>query len=279
MEKLYLSENELNSLPIFLNPGTMEAKILQYRSTELIKYFYNCSDNKRLTLELLDSYHQELSLVKEFLLYKKEVVTHGDIKGIVIDKGYSYSLKQYIELPTTSFHDKILVLKNIGNVLERLHYLRIQENLLTNFFIGDIHEGNILVNPETKEIQFIDLDSCKIGNNKAFLAKYLQFLKTYNYVTLSLSKKYPKYMHTFSNNENTDLFCFLVIIMKILFSIDIQFMDVPEFYQMIEKLKVQGLPHELYKALYKLYIPCSNTNPYKSLDSIPSSFERKLEKI
>jgi len=193
-----------------------------------------------------------------------------------MDKGYSNTLDQFINLSTTSFNDKIIVLKNIGKVLEHLHYLRTEENLLKNFFISDLHEGNILVDHNTKKIQIIDFDSCKIGNNKAFLSKYLQFLKTYSYVTKILKYKYPKETHYFIGNENTDLYCYLIIIMKSLLDINIHLMDVTEFYQTISFLESQDFPKEICFCLRNIYFPCDNVNPYKYLDYIPESFERKL---
>ena len=167
-------------------------------------------------------------------------------------------------------------MKKIGHVLEKLSNLRRQEGILTNFFIGDLHESNILVG-ENHEIQICDLDSCKIGNNKPFLTKYLQFLKTYPEVTESLQHKYPFYHYLCIPNENSDLYCYCAMIFKTLFEVDLTKLSSNEFHQTLYSLKEQGLPEPLYQTFFNLYSPKENENPYRYLEDIPNSFE-KLQK-
>jgi len=277
VKKIYLSESELLSLPIFIDKKTNEGTIFEYDNETLLKYFNHLTDNKRLTMELIDKHYDSLSKLPFLLFHNKEVIVDDKLKGTIIKKGYEVPLYKYINLSSTSFNDKIIVLQNIGKALESLRILREQNDICKSFFIGDIHEKNILVNPETKEIQFIDLDSCKIENNKAVLCKYLQFFKTYNYVANYLKQKYPKQdNYYFSNNQATDLYCYHAMIINILFNEKIYTMDIQQFYNYVFELQALGLPNELCESLQSLYIPGKNTNPYKALDKIPEMFENEL---
>lgn len=166
-------------------------------------------------------------------------------------------------------------MKNIGHVLEKLEYMRKEENKLQTFFIGDLHEENILVNKETKKIQICDIDSCKIGNNQPFRTKY-SFLKAYYYVFKHLNKKYPfNSNNIFIPNEDFDLYCYIVIILNTLFHINVLCLDVTDYFKQIYSLKEQGLPRPLFQIFLNIYSPAKNENPYRYLDAIPESFERK----
>lgn len=267
-------EDEINKYPLLTHNKSMEADIHIYNESELLKIFHFYSENKITTLQDLEEMENELKLVQELLLFKKYISNRKEIIGILIDKGYEIDLQKFLN-ETLSFQDLIFVFKNIGCVLEQLDYLRKKEHILTNFFIGDIHEKNILVNKDTKQIQFIDLDSSKTKNNRAYLTKYLNFPKTFSYVKNNLSFKYPWDVYNFSNNQNTDLYCYMVILLKALFKIDIHLMNLDTFYKQMLDLKEQGLPEPLFQAFFHLYSPVDNINPYQYLDYIPESFERK----
>lgn len=172
----------------------------------------------------------------------------------------------------------ILILQNIGNFLQKLQCYREQEKKLQTFFIGDLHEGNILVDKETKKIQICDIDSCKIGDNKLFSNKYLQFCCTGYYVLQNLSKKYPLLNDYFVPNQNSDLYCYISNIMKALFNLDIRYFNITDFFKKLYSLKEQGLPEPLFQIFLNIYSLVENKTPYKLLDSIPNTFERNLKR-
>lgn len=277
MKKIYLSERDLLSFQTFITKKTNEGIIFEYDEENLLKYFNYLCDNKYLTIELIDKHYNQLSNLPFLLFHNKEVFIDNNLKGIIIPKGFKLTLSNYLELSTTTFNDKIIVMKNIGKALETLKKLRNSKDICDSFFIGDIHEKNILVDPETKDIQFIDLDSCKLEDNKAVLCKYLQFFQTYSYVVKYLKHKYPKQSNCyFTNNEDTDLYCYHSLIMMTLFNTKIHTMDIASFYNYVNNLQNLGIPLELCDSLQKLYFPGKNINPYCSLDNIPESFEKKL---
>lgn len=274
MERLYLTGKELKQLPLYHTENTNEADILDYSDTEIIKYFYLPSKNKVYTLSEIEQQEQDLKLVKELLIFKKIVLEKSHIKGILLDKGYESNLRDFIVESDYSFNDLIIIFQNIGRVLENLEHIRNEEGKLKSFFIGDLHETNVLVDPISKKIQICDIDSCKIGNNKPFLTAYLNFYFTYDYVLQNLSTKYL-YNYSCVQNQNTDLYCYNVMILKNLFNIDIEFLSVKSFYKQLYSLKENGLPEPLFQIFLNLYNTVDNQNPYKLLDTIPNYFEKQ----
>ncbi len=275
MERLQMKEETLAQLPLYYKKRTNEAILYRFEN-QIIKHFYYISENKINTLYELEKREKEFEQVKELLLFQKIVVDYYTILGILMEKGYEINFQNYCKLQTTSYNDHIVVLKNIGLVLKKLSILRKQEGILTDFFIGDLHESNILVG-KNHEIQICDLDSCKIGNNNPFLTKYLQFLKTYLEVTQRLQHKYPFYHYLCIPNENSDLYCYCVMIFKTLFKVDITKLSSNAFYQTLYSLKEQGLPEPLYQIFLNLYSPKENENPYLYLEDIPTNFEKKRD--
>lgn len=178
-----------------------------------------------------------------------------------------YSETEIIKHFHMLYENKVYTLEEIESQRENLELIK--ELLL--------FKKVVIVNPITKKIQICDLDSCKIGNNKPFETKYLQFFRTYSYVTNHLAHKYPKNTYIFIPNYNTDLYCYITIILKVLFNIDVLHSDLITFYSQIYALKSQGLPEPLFQIFMNIYNICDNKNLYKFLEFIPESFERNLK--
>ncbi len=170
-----------------------------------------------------------------------------------------------------------MVLQNLGKLLEKLSKLREQNSILATFFIGDLQEKNVLIDRTTKKIQIIDLDSCKIKTNKPFPTKYLEFIYCFNYVKQNLHKKYIIKGDTCIPNESSDLYCYILIILKQLFHIDITYLSIEQFYKEMYKIK-ETMPEELWTILINIYNIPYNKNPYKLLDTIEEVKEKTLKK-
>lgn len=269
-----MKENQLNSLPLYYDKKTNEANILDYNKEKIIKYFHLINENKVYTLKEIEK-EKDLKIIKELLVFKKLVVVHSEIKGILLDKGYDINLEHYKD-ENADFNALITILQNVGKVLQQLEEIRKQEGKLQNFFIGDLHEGNILVDKKTKRIQICDIDSCKIANNIPFLTKY-SFLRAHYYVFQYLKRKYHFYNPNIPiPNTNFDLYSYIAIIFNTLFQINIQTLTVTDYFKILYSLKREGLPEPLFQIFLKIYNQIDNENPYKYLDSIPTTFERKL---
>ncbi len=276
MKFIYLSEDQIDQYELFTKDYSVEAEIRKYNENELLKIYYNFNFYKQKTLESVELRKKELNLIEEFLIFKAYILdpTSNKLLGILINKGYNKTLNDYSKI--ASFSDLIAILKKIGTTLNHLKVLREQEGILKNFAIGDLQERNILVEEKTKNIQFIDLDSCTIDQNISYYAKNLLSLKSH--LPKNLGFKYSiDGFKIIKCNFNTDIYCYLAMILKHLFNYDIATkpIDIKSYYNYLEALKEAGLPQPIYDAFYSLFQNQNNLNPYQYLEDIPYTFERK----
>ena len=94
------------------------------------------------------------------------------IIGFTIPPFKGKTLQSILNSKEIEEREKLYYLKRVGDVLEQLRNIR-KYSSLKDIYINDLYESNIMVNTHNKEIGFIDLDSCKIGHNCAFEARYL----------------------------------------------------------------------------------------------------------
>ena len=98
------------------------------------------------------------------------------------------------------------------------------------------------------------MDSCRIDDNNPFIAKYLC---PYSQVDLC-PEKYIQSTSKNSNayiipNENSDLYCYNVMILNYIYQDNITKLDISEFYNYLSYLTSIGFPHELVDSFYKLF--------------------------
>jgi len=253
-----------------------EALFFEYQNNYLIKYFLDFTENKMKTLFYLDEYRSVLKQNFPFLIPEAIGVLNGNAKACIIEMGYPNKLASLNS--QDSFDLKIILLKQIGVILETLESLRKNENILCDFFIGDLHDGNILIDKEKQLIQICDLDSCKIKDNLPFLVKYFSSLYPEHYLKHCLKQKYCYQNGFLVPNQESDLLCYIIIIFKVLFEVDICTFSIQEYYSYLEKLVRNQLPIPLYQMFQNIYSLEPTLNHYQYLDDLPVSLERKIKK-
>ena len=160
--------------------------------------------------------------------------------------------------------------------------LRREYTSISDFYINDLHESNFIVTKDDR-IKVIDIDSCKINDNGIFNSKYLSsksFIKEiYKYgkndENNSKYKTYDTY-HKYSTDitgafipdENTDLYCYIIVILNFLYEANIQNFTLQEFYDYLEYLQSLGIDHELISSFEKIASESNNDNPYELLYSL-----------
>lgn len=88
---------------------------------------------------------------------------------------------------------KRILLKQIGDILIQMKKIR-EHGVVPQFYLNDLHEGNFIYNLKDKKINVTDLDSCRIGGNYPFAAKYLTLKQNKHKL---LTKSY--YLYIISN--------------------------------------------------------------------------------
>ena len=167
--------------------------------------------------------------------------------------------------------EQIYYLKKVGEILEQMNNIRTYTPL-TDFYLNDLHEGNFIVNPKKREINVVDLDSSKIGDNMVFASHYLTPFSLLN----SVKNKYQIISEEKNNyhigyifpDENTDLYCYSMMILKYLYGSNVNNLKLEEFYEYLNYLESIGINHELINIFEKLLVNANNENPVDYLNSL-----------
>lgn len=242
--------------------------------------------NKLSTITTLNTY-KEIRDIKEFVIPDCLVSIKSIITGYAMDLVDGVNLSNIIYDPNVDFKTKINLLKQLSNVLTRMKEIRTYSSL-TDFYIGDIHEENIMVDKDMN-IKIIDLDSCKIAGNLATPTRYLQSLKRKNIINdkYVLDKNNPDIIMP---NEQTDYYCLIILLLNTLYlgntlnmknprlKYKITQLDMNEYYMYINYLKSIGFSLELIDCFENIYTNKSNINigdnNYYLLDSIGNEYSR-----
>lgn len=248
-------------IPIVVNGKKMVLKKFPDNSAYL--------DNKVYTIKSLDKFRDlfdDRFILPNMLAYQDNVVgyTMNYVDNINLEKllkSYNFPLSQ-----------KISFLKEIGKILE--YCKNIRESI--PFFIGDLHVNNFIYNKSTKEINVCDLDSSKIGDNDPFCSRYL----TCSRGIKDLDSKYLKNDKTYIPNENSDLYCYNMLILDFIYDGLVEFMTKEEFYDYINYLDRMNLfDKELLDSFSRIYSSEDNINPYMLLDSISKEGLEKAHNV
>lgn len=237
--------------------------------------------NKLLTVNTLIDSRDDIG-IEELVLPEKLAIVNDKVVGFTIpliepSVNLSCLLNNY-DVPRQS---KIEYLKQVGDILKKVQHV---EKFKNNFFLGDIHEANFIVEKENNRVHAIDIDSCKIGSNQPFSAKYLAA----NVGADSLPKKYPLNEYGISiPNTNTEWFCYNMMVLNFIANGPVYKMKLDEYYLYLQYLRDLGFSDELIDSFTRLYANCDNNSPRDFLDEIPENmhlasynvFKYKIKKM
>lgn len=281
MQIMNISEKRFNNLEPYILPNHIfntEAKLFMFedknrweRKRYLLKKLYNDSgtvfSNKLYTINELNDKKDEIDM-PELVMPEKLIAIYGNIVGFLIPYVENINFKTLLSSYDFSNKQKIDYFKEIGEILERM--VRVREFTSVNeFYLNDLHEANFILNKETGKINVVDLDSCKIGFNSPFAAKYLSHNSPINDVS-----KYKKVNSAIFNeqrflpNYDTDIFCYIIMILNYLYGGNVNGLTMGEFYDYLIYLHELGVSYELIDMLALVYTEHANVNPYEYLDEL-----------
>ena len=272
MKKYRLTKEQLNGVPMYLGFINTESDIIPlYIGNEkkvLKKYLY-CDEleDKIYTIEYLEKEKDKFDdrfILPEMLGVNKIVI------GYIMNYIENINLETLLADWNIPFSKKIECLKEIGNILEYCKHLRNNYHELSGFYIGDLQVNNFIYNIDTNKINICDLDSCKIGDNEPSSSKYLAWSKGIE----KYSHKYPHSDDVYIPNENSDIYCYIMLIMNFLCNKHVELMEIDEFYKYLnylDSLKWLGkrlFDKELIDIFSKIYTNEDNINPVHLVESI-----------
>ena len=270
---VYNTEGTLYVLPI-KNRWATQLKLLKrlYLTNGLV------FGNKLQTINSLIDNKEELD-IEEIVFPEKIATVSGEIVGFTMPLIDSINLSTALRSNEIDNERKIKYLRQIGMILEKMK-LRRDYTSINDFYINDLHESNFIIDKDDN-VKVIDIDSCKINGNGIFNSKYLSsksFIReVYKYqknneCTNNNDYSYHKYSTditgAFVPDENTDLYCYIIVILNFLYGSNIQNFTLQEFYDYLEYLQKIGINQELLSYFEKITTCSDNVNPYELLDSL-----------
>ena len=182
------------------------------------------------------------------------------------------NLKVILDSPSIPIEKKIEYLKKVGLILEKMRKVRLY-NGVPDFYLNDLHEGNFVVDAKTNDLKVVDLDSAKIGTNEPVGAKYLRSFSKINTVP-KYHQQESVYCNTFVVDQNTDLYCYMIMIFNVFFGRNIDDYSKDYFYKYLEYLYSIGVPKEFLAMASNIYDNKDNENPYQYLEALKPFYGR-----
>jgi len=266
---------ELKQINLSKNIFNTEATIYDFDykgSNKVLKKLYTINGytfaNKLYTIEMLDNNKDYLP--SSFVIPDYLCTVNSEIKGFTMPKVDGVNLGDILKCLDVSYKEQIYYLKKIGEILNQLHNIR-RYTPLKDIYINDLHESNFIVDNKNKELKVIDLDSCKIGSNEPFAARFLTPISIISDVNKYKINKDPNSNGYIIPDSNTDLYCYSMIILNYLYGGKASNFNIEEFYEYLNYLESIGLNKDLINIFNKILISnCKNENPVNYLDSLTS---------
>lgn len=277
MKVLNMSSNSFNELKLFSLPSNVfknEGDLFVFEENgnkHLIKKLHKHSgtvfSNKLYTInELIDK--KEQIGIKELVFPERLIAVHNKIIGFSMPLIDNINFQTILDSSEFSVEQKIKYFKEIGEILEKMRNIR-ENTPLEDFYLNDMHENNFILNKETGKINVVDLDSCKINSNLTFGSRYLSL-----FAPISNVSKYKQDDDSisigayFKVNQNTDYYCYTLMILNYLFGGMVIKLNIEQFYDYLSYLHSIGISNELIDVFSLIYMEKDNVNPYEYLDEL-----------
>ena len=280
MKVISISKRKLKRLPNLQLSGKVfntEGQLFIYDEknkwdhfNELLKIYYNQTDaylaDKIYIISQLIASGKYLD-IPELVLPTSLVSVDGEITGFAmpyIENNINLSL--LLKNPKVNIKQKLEYLKEILALLEKINNIKQLEN---KFFLGDIHEGNFILDIDEQIVKAVDLDSSYINNSSISVLKYLTFNEKIN-------NNIIKYPHDEEGraipNKNTTMLCFIYMLLNSLSNSEVSYWSMNEFYNYLYFLEKSGISKELLTVINDIYTPTqSNDFDASLLDSIDTT--------
>ena len=273
LRELYLEPGVLNTEAYML---VLNRKYSPDKRERVFKYLDMQEDkdimSKKLytvtTLDTLDEYKN----MEELIIPDSIIYVDGEIAGFACPIVYNHrNLGVMINNPKISLSKKLSYIKQMGDIIDKVERVDYPNN---KFQFGDLNEFNFIIDQDNK-VKAIDLDSAYLGVGEPLSMAY--YLLKNKYIK-SLPEKYKSTKKgIIIPTNNTDLYCYNMIILNALSKNNFHRIDIQTFYEYLDYIKELSLPSDLIESINNIYIPKDNLNPKDCLEYIDNSLEEKLD--
>lgn len=238
------------------NGNDVEEKVIK-------KFFLEPLENKLKVIETLDDNRYSLLRYNELVLPETIITSGGEPYAIVLRYVPGMNFSDYLVDENIPNNQKIQRFKEIGNFLNIMSEFRKYDKQLSNFYLGDIHSSNFLVNND--RIKIIDLDSCTIGDCVPSMSNYLSG----NHLLAEFSPKYEFLngdRRIMKSSTDTELYCYSMMLLSFLAKSNVSKLSIPEYYEYINYLNSIGLDSEMCDIFRCLYTYKENEDFHELLN-------------
>ena len=247
----------------------------------LFKKFYDIDPDDFLNkiCTIINLYNQKQDMKINGLAYPNVLITiDGMLSGYARDYIDGISLKEILSNPDTPFEIKKNCLIQIGKILENMQYARLHSNH-NDFFLNDIHEGNFMLENATFNIKAIDLDSVSISGNYTSPSMYLRpASRLTQYKSKYILEKYnPIYEKQIVPNQDTEIYCYSMMILNYLYGDKIAYMPGEMLQRYLDYLSTLNYNPNLLNAFSKLYSNEPNINPVNFMEDFQENEKTNIK--
>lgn len=215
-------------------------------------------------------------LPSEFVIPDFLVRVDNIIKFFAINYVYGNNLSVVLKDDNVSLERKKYYLKRIGTILRQMENIR-KNTELKNFYLADIHEDNFIVD-KAGVLRTIDLDGGKFSEDNNPVVKYLSPVSLFakcNTSKYKIDMSNP-YFASYIVDENTDIYCYSIVILNYLYNGKINGVSMNEFYDFLTKMSDIGIDKELIECFERLFDDRDNINPCDYIDTLTPGQIKKL---
>jgi hypothetical protein len=276
MEELHLTNDEFYLLDYYLlRIGIVHSESKLYFTPDkekLIKYYtyFNKKylEQKQKNVTLLNAFDAEHH-IDGFVIPRGNFYIDDRFRGIVLPIIHGVNASIYLNSNKCPLNVKIEILKQVGKMLEEIKDYGANYNLA----FSDVHADNFIVDGVYKDhlddiskvkVYGIDTDSCRILDSDYGINDFL-----YHNHWISNYDKYEFDNHNnILTNYDTDIYCFIIMILKTIFEENIYKLSLDELKQYYDYLDKLGVSNNLLEALSSIYSKDHNINPMNYLDDL-----------
>lgn len=285
MKVIFLRMHQLRKLrELKLERGIFNSEALllilnrQYtKSQKMVFKFLDSQDDdkviarKMYTVGMLNSC-EEYKNIAELVIPEFTVVVDDRIVDFAMEMIESHkNLGKILNDSDVSLSLKIPYLVGIGDIIDKV--LKVDsENVKMQF--GDLNEFNFILD-EDGNIKVVDLDSAYVGQDEPINPAY--YLRKNLYLPYIKDKYRLSQRGELIPNDNTDLFCYNMMILSILAKEDLFNKDMDTFYAYLYHMSDVGVDKCLLDSFTRLYTPADNINPKDMLNGIKPELEKDLD--
>ncbi len=269
MEPINLNKQNLRKLKPYLiddNIINCDANFYYNKSNPNLLYkIFRTNDylvlrQKQDLIEDLINHEQDIN-IKELILPQSIININGSFKGITMEKVKGGNISLFLSNNGCPLKIKIDILYELGNLLKKIR----NTNPKLNLAFGDVHGDNFM--SSKNHISGIDTDGMTINGHRGRISYYLRknpWLKEINKYEFDHDYIFP--------NKDTDLFCFIMMVLDIISNDKIYLLSLDEYKRYLEYLYTLDFNPNLLGSLASIYNPnIHNLDPSNYLNTINST--------